>query len=256
MIILSKFLNGAGMKKLLLIAMALGSLVGAPALAADIGVPPPPPPPPPVVLTPWSACYIGGEGGGLWARKEWFDNTDVAFLGESFGSHTASGWLAGIQAGCDFQFSFGFLIGIQADYDWAGAKGSNTNLIFTDFTDQSRVRSVGSATARLGYAWGWFLAYVKGGPAWEHDEYAFIVSGITTSTAGENPRFGWTVGGGGEFLITDWLSVFVEYDYYGFGRRNLLFTDGTSVEIKETKNVVKAGLNFRFGSWGRVVGYR
>jgi outer membrane immunogenic protein len=240
------------MKKSLLLAIAFSSLVAAPALATDLAIPRkapvyvPPPPPPPT----WSSCYIGGEGGGLWARKEWFDNTDDGFFGQSFGSHTASGWLAGIQAGCDWQFNGAFVVGIQADYDWADAKASNANLILSpgDFIDESRVKSVGSATVRLGYAWGSFLGYVKGGAAWEHDEFTFF-DPSTFATAGQNPRYGWTVGVGGEYLFTPWLSGFIEYDYYGFSNHNLLFSDGTSIDIHETKNAVKAGLNFRFSNW-------
>ena len=33
--------------------------------------------------------------------------------------------------------------------------------------DQSRVRSLGTVTARLGYSWDRWLGYVKGGAAWE-----------------------------------------------------------------------------------------
>ena len=242
------------MKKLLLMAVALSALVVAPALAADLGPPPPAyrAPPPPVVVTPWTGCYIGGEGGGLWARHEWVDNE----FG-SLGTNTASGWLAGIQAGCDWQFEGSWVVGIQADYDWSNAKASNASSFFDpsfgvdDLVDQSQVKSVGSATVRLGYAWGNFLGYVKGGGAWEHDEFT-VFDSVTFSTNGINPRFGWTVGVGGEYLFTPWLSGFIEYDYYTFSNRDFTFflADGVhSIDIKDTKNVVKAGLNFRFSNW-------
>src|SRR6476620_10072447 len=98
------------MKKFFLTGIALSSLLAGPAIAADLPPPrsapvyspPPPPPPPPVVVNTWSSCYVGGEGGGLWVRKKWVDNE----FG-SLGSHDASGWLAGVRAGCDWQFSGG-----------------------------------------------------------------------------------------------------------------------------------------------------
>jgi outer membrane immunogenic protein len=170
------------------------------------------------VIFSWTGSYIGGEVGGLWVRKEWTDKVaGDPFFGQSFGSHNASSWLAGFQAGCDYQFSDGFLIGVQADYDWTNAKGSNVNVIYPNFTDEFRVRSVGSATARIGYAWDRFLGYVKGGAAWERDHYDFAFGGATFSSSAENPRIGWTIGVGREYAFTNWLSGFIEYDYYNFG---------------------------------------
>jgi outer membrane immunogenic protein len=59
------------------------------------------------------------------------------------------------------------------------------------------------------------------------------------------------VGIGGEYAFTNFVSGFVEYNYYDFGDRNVTFiqNDGSTFTegIKETKNVVKAGLNLRFG---------
>jgi outer membrane immunogenic protein len=123
-----------------------------------------------------------------------------------------------------------------------------------NFTSESHVRSLGSATARIGYGWDRFLGYVKGGAAWQRDEYDFLRGGVTFSSTGENTRLGWTVGVGGEYAFTNWLSGFVEYDYYNFGNRDQTFAftvPAGTVSIRETTNVVKAGLNFRFGNWGR-----
>ena len=114
------------------------------------------------------------------------------------------------------------------------------------YIDETRVKSVGSATVRLGYGWGGFLFYVKGGGAWEHDEYDINLAGLGFLTATEKRRFGWTAGVGGEFLFTPWLSGFLEYDFYGFSSSNLLFSDVTTINIRENDNVVKAGVNFRF----------
>ncbi len=93
---------------------------------------------------------------------------------------------------------------------------------------------------------------MKGGGAWERDNYEFIAIPTNTvaATAGET-RSGWNVGIGGEYAFTDWLSGFAEYDYYNFGTRTLTFvvlTGGTALtDVKETKNVLKVGLNVRFG---------
>jgi outer membrane immunogenic protein len=244
---------GSNMKKLFLMGVAFSALFAAPAMAADMAVRPAPvykaPPPVVVAYYNWTGCYIGGEIGGLWARKQWTDDV----LGQSFGSHNASGFLGGLQAGCDLQFGGGFVIGVQADYDWTNAKGSNVNAFDARFTDETRVHSVGSATARFGYGWDRFLGYVKVGAAYEHANYDFAFGGVSVTSGEEKRRLGWTIGVGGEYAFTNWLSGFVEYDYYNFGTRGPEFFDPiflSRVDIRETNNVVKAGLNFRFGNWG------
>jgi outer membrane immunogenic protein len=76
------------------------------------------------------------------------------------------------------------------------------------------------------------------------------------ATASES-RGGWTIGVGGEYAFTNFLSAFVEYNYYDFGNRDLTFvtpSDSFVVGIDETKSVLKGGLNFRFGGlWGAPV---
>jgi len=100
-----------------------------------------------------------------------------------------------------------------------------------------------------------FLGYVKGGGAWEKDNYDFTGGGISF-TASET-RTGWTVGVGGEYAFTDWLTGFAEYDYYDFGTKTNSFTNsvlGTElIDIKERKSVAKVGLNIKFGGPGGVM---
>ena len=140
----------------------------------------------------------------------------------------------------------------------------------TGFSDQSRIRSLASVTGRIGYAWDRFLLYVKGGGAWERDEYSifgppFPVLGGAAFEVGfaAETRSGWTVGIGGEWAFLNWISVFAEYDYYNFGTRSNSLVDlrpGAAgafdvVNVKETKNVFKAGLNFRWGPGPVVAAY-
>ena len=73
---------------------------------------------------------------------------------------------------------------------------------------------------------------------------------VTLAASGDRSRTGWTVGIGGEYAFADYLSGFVEYNSYDFGRRDITFSNGGILNINETKSVVRAGLNFRFGGWG------
>ena len=168
------------------------------------------------------------------------------------GGHDASSWVGGVQVGCDYQVpGTGFVFGIQADYDWTDANASHVDPVTLLTTLDSRTKSLASVTGSIGYAWDRFLGYVKGGGAWERDEYA-----ITTATsvgAAAETRRGWTIGVGGEYAFTNSLSGFAEYNYYDFGSRDLTFTTtplGSFIaNIKETKSVARAGLNVRFGGW-------
>jgi outer membrane immunogenic protein len=213
--------------------------------------------PPPMYIYSWTGCYIGGNVGGLWARKEWFDHDPGSItFGQSDGTHDPSGFIGGFQGGCDYQFAGGFVIGIAGDYDWANASASNASILFPGFTNHTRVNSLASVTGRIGYAWDRFLGYVKGGGAWERDEHDYS-NGALIGTAATT-RSGWTVGIGGEYAFTNWLTGFAEYDYYDFGTRDILFVqnDGFTFNygIKETKSVFKVGLNARWGGGGPVVG--
>src|SRR4249919_3662415 len=116
------------MRKFLLAATALTSFFSGPALATDIGVPVRPvyaPAPVPIVAAfyRWTGCYVGGNVGGIWARRDW---SDPAFNFGDFGNQTASGVVGGVQAGCDYQVAR-WVLGVQGDWDWSSANNSNAN---------------------------------------------------------------------------------------------------------------------------------
>lgn len=231
------------MTKLLLATAALAALVASPALAADIRQPPPPAykaaPPPVLAVYNWSGCYLGGHAGGLFATKEW------SIGGVDLGSHDANSYLAGAQVGCNIQVN-NWVFGVQGDYAYTDAEGSNVDSF--GFTNRSKIESLSSVTGRIGLAYDRFLGYVKGGGAWEQDNYDTSLGGVIQGTASEL-RSGWTVGVGAEYAFTNYVTWFVEYNYYDFGTRANTFSNTDIIDIKETKNVVKGGFNFKF-DWG------
>ena len=115
-----------------------------------------------------------------------------------------------------------------------------------------RAKSVASLTGRIGYAWDRFLGYVKFGGAWERDELTLNFFNGFVATASDT-RSGWTIGIGAEYAFTNWVTAFVEYDYYDFGSRSHSFICDPvgcllPIHVKETKNVFKVGLNFLFNA--------
>ena len=189
----------------------------------------------------------------------------VPGLNEPLGEHDVDGFLGGIQGGCDYQFGGpggGFVIGIAADYAWANADGEHTrffNFVDDDVRFRSEIDSVASMTGRLGWAWDRFLIYVKGGVAWERDNYHVRALVLLDEWQAGETRTGFTLGFGGEFAFTNFLSAFVEANWYSFDDGDLRFTNTCQIvcvdlddRIEEEKFVVKAGLNFRFGGFSAV----
>src|SRR5262249_34384725 len=142
---------------------------------------------------------------------------------------------------------------VQGDYAWTNAEGSHDSAREIGVAYHSRVRSLASVTGRVGYAWGRFLGYVRGGGAWERDDYWATTIILGTAYTARETRSGGTIGVGGEYAFTNLLSGFIEYSYYDFGTRQIAFTPQVAglrpafVYVKETKSVVRAGLNLRFG---------
>jgi hypothetical protein len=81
---------------------------------------------PPVQLYSWSGCYFGGQLGQMWARQDWTDRMGPPAFGRSSGNLDATGFVGGVQGGCNYQTG-PIVFGVQGDYLWANARGSNDN---------------------------------------------------------------------------------------------------------------------------------
>jgi outer membrane immunogenic protein len=231
--------------------------LAGPAIAADMRAPVHRAPPLVVPVWSWTSCYVGGHAGGLrTSKQDWIVRTPGgAFLGQSLGGHDADSWVGGVQAGCDYQFAGGFVIGIQGDYAWTDAGGRHDSAREVGVAYHSKTNSLASATGRVGHAWNRFLGYVRGGGAWERDDYWATTIVLSTAYTARTTRSGWTIGVGGEYAFTDFLSGFIEYNYYDFGTREIALTPQVPglgpafADIKATTSVVRAGLNVRFASY-------
>jgi opacity protein-like surface antigen len=105
----------------------------------------------------------------------------------------------------------------------ANAEGSHDSAREIGVAYHSKVKSLASVTGRVGYAWDRLLGYVRGGAAWERDEYWATTILLGTAYTARETRPGWTIGVGGEYAFTNVLSGFVEYNYYDFGTRQIAF---------------------------------
>ncbi len=259
------------MKRLLLgAAAAIAICIGNSAFAADLGVAPvykAPPAPPPV--TSWTGFYIGANAGYGWAHESSTRITpgSAAFPPGFASSGNQNGGLFGGQAGVDVQFNQ-FVLGVVADADWANLTGQTIDIGVGPLdrtTSNTGIKSLVDVGGRAGFAWNSFLAYVKGGGAWERIDLSSATvspAGIgLTSTSGSVTRSGWFIGAGGEYKFIPTASLFLEYDHYDFGSatetRNIVasavaaFPPGAPISnnVSRQTDVVKIGVNWRPNFW-------
>jgi outer membrane immunogenic protein len=231
------------MKKLLIVSAALAALIGSPALAADMPVKAPPAP----VVAPasWTGFYIGVQGGGGWdhASQSYID-TSTVFSSVPMGAN-GSGGLGGVLIGYNWQVNPNWVLGLEADWDWASIKaGTTAGNVPSQFAPgvpsattavtNTNVRDLASIRGRIGYtASPSWLTYVTGGVAFARTNFNGNItcpasfagigcgaSGVDAPVAFNANRTGFAVGAGLEYkLSTNWI-VGVEYLFYGFDRTN------------------------------------
>jgi outer membrane immunogenic protein len=250
------------MKKLAAIVGVIAAfvLVSA-ASAADMPVKARAVAPAPAPMFNWTGIYVGGHGGGDWSNNTW----DVPLSALNIaggcggcprpaGSHTASSWLAGVQAGFNYQMGM-WVWGAEADVSWTNLNGSSVSLFIPPSTINSKTDSLGTIAARLGVTpWDRTLIFVKGGGAWAHDDFFTTLIGAPSVAAQENKeyRWGWMVGAGLEYAVWQNWSVKVEYNHLDLGkkRETLAPIAGCCTpfeyDVKQTIDLVKVGLNYRF----------
>ena len=240
-------------------------------------------PPVPVAVFSWTGCYLGGHVGAGWGSRDFSnangfplaDGSPLFFpplplrMADSLPfDQSVSGMLAGAQAGCKYEFAPNFVFGIEGGLSDARLFGFR-GLVLEPFAAAPatlvptslwlKTEWLASVTANLGYAFGNFLVYADGGPAWTHNKYQFYanVPAVAPIAAADfeasETRNGWTVGGGIEYRFWRNLTGRLEYNYYSFGTKNVPFVDqlsatgaGGTLAVKQQIQTIKFGLNYYF----------
>ena len=206
-------------------------------------------PPVPVAIYDWTGFYIGVAGGGSLGTSTHIDA--ATGLGDTLG-YNVRGGLVGGTLGYNWQVS-NFVFGFEGDASWVGEYGSHPddglvgNPAFTSFTKETWVAT---ARGRAGYAVDNLLFYGTGGYA-----AAGVEAGVKDANTGAllasatSTRSGWTAGGGLEWgFAPNWSAKF-EWLYMKFDSAplNTLVAEGSRSSIPLDDNVVRAGINYRFG---------
>jgi outer membrane immunogenic protein len=223
------------------------------------------PPPAPVVapVYNWTGFYLGVNAGGAWGSTSIVDPVVGPPLGiPRSQTIDASSFIAGGQAGYNYQFNNNFVIGGELELDGMDLDGSKTVPFGFRGTDRDHRKVdadwLGTAGLRAGYAVDRLLFFVKGGGAVTDFSYR----DETTNAAGttvfndatdDATRWGWMIGGGVEWAFAANWTAKAEYDYIGFGRQNqTLNSVGGSIptsvplSISDSISVAKLGVNYKF----------
>jgi len=244
------------MRRLVSASVALVAIASAvPAVAADMKMPVKAPPPP-IVLS-WTGCYFGLNAGGGLAHKSFSDPLAPVAAAAGLGSQHDNGWVAGGQIGCDYQAGV-WVFGVRGMLDGAYITGQHLSADVFD----TKIQSFATAVARLGVTvTPNVLLYAVGGGAWVRDKHNITdaATGILEAQASTS-RSGWVAGFGAEVLTQDGWSMFLEYDYMGFGRRRTDFINlevppvppTFPLDVYQDVQVVMVGFNYRFGWAGPI----
>jgi outer membrane immunogenic protein len=181
------------------------------------------------------------------------------------------GVMGGIQAGYNMQSGM-FVAGVEVDVSWMDAKGDHTysapdRFLFeptplrgtiTNTVFRSELEWLATFRARAGVAFDRALVFVTGGPAVGEVNNRFSINIPAMPyyspvwDKGET-EWGWTVGAGMEYAVTNNVSIKAEYLYYDLGDHRIHGTDGPpfvgesiDYKFKNNGNIARAGLNFRF----------
>ena len=158
----------------------------------------------------WNGLYAGIHGGYGWGT----DDRTVAFSpGGAFAYDLdLDGGVFGGQIGYLGQIG-NWVIGTEFAASWTGV--SETTLApALGITGKTELNWLASSTLRVGYSWGPWLVYGKGGGAVGEVDSTFTTGASLFKQS--NDHIGWTIGGGIEYAWGSWL-VGVEYNYYDLG---------------------------------------
>jgi outer membrane immunogenic protein len=248
------------------------AVIAGPAAAADMGMPYKAPGYAPAFS--WTGTYVGANLGGVWGSFDvnpaTTNNLTGAVGAPGVMSINNSNVIGGFQAGYNWQIGQ-WVLGLEQDYQFTGLKQTATfaapaGLFLVGDSFAVKTDYLAATRARVGMAWDRALVYVAGGL--ETGEFD-VASSYVARGAGGSPalgftdadklHFGFNVGAGIDYAVTNNVFIGVEYRYLDLGKEtyNLgAFTPaGAAAQtvastVNLTASEVAARLNFKLGGLG------
>ncbi|WP_280821339.1 outer membrane protein [Pseudaminobacter soli (ex Li et al. 2025)] len=231
-------------------ALLVASITGA--KAADVVVQEP------VAAYNWSGIYVGGQIGYVAGGKV-NHAYDIAQYGEDSQWNyrlNPKGGFGGVFGGYNYQLDGGVVLGVEGDLVWGNVKADGANVSATSFMSNTKLDWIGTARARVGYAFDRFMPYIAGGLSVARfrfgevnvDHSDFPSTGASTASG---TMTGWTIGAGAEYAVTENWTVRGEYRYTQYGKKDFTATpESNSWEDPWTARVrthdVRLGVAYKF----------
>jgi outer membrane immunogenic protein len=268
---------GMHAKRLLQTVAVLITVLASPVMAADMPVKTSLPPPAAPVFR-WTGVYFGLNAGWLAADNSMVNQATPTGIEEDglaalatgdFSLGNKGGFTGGAEIGYNYQFN-NWVAGIEADIQGIAGQAVNGSITSTSGTLSSTLtgsmdtRWLGTLRGRLGFLpTQALLVYGTGGLAYgdvaadtslsQSDTNGFTGSGV--GNAFNEILYGWTAGGGVEWMFTQNWTFKVEYLHYDLGSAsfNWLAQDtainvgaiyqNETTSIHNQGNILRVGLN-------------
>ncbi len=189
----------------------------------------------------WSGFYAGLNAGFGWSTGT-SRNYDPAF-GRVNGSK--SGFVGGAQAGYNYQFGM-FVVGAETDLQYAAVGNKGSSYGSTYYAGNSD-GYFGTIRGRLGVAFDRALIFGTGGFAYGNVGGNRAVDTELGRHRDNSTNWGWTLGAGAEYAITNNFTAKVEGLYVNLDTSdNYALSDQVSLRRDTEFGVIRAGVNYKF----------
>jgi outer membrane immunogenic protein len=215
------------------LAILFTAALGGSAVAADLARPYSKVPPPPYAPEfTWTGTYVGGNVGDARGSFNFNPVTTSNLTGAATApgpvSASSNSLVGGVQFGYNWQIGQ-WVLGVEQDAQFAGLKQTATFAAPAGFFaagDSMAIKTdyLSATRARLGFAWDRTLIYAAGGlETGMFDVTSTYVargaggSPLMSFTDANKMHFGYTIGGGIDYAVTNNVWLGVEYRYFDVG---------------------------------------
>jgi outer membrane immunogenic protein len=241
--------------------------------------------PPMAAVYNWTGFYIGVNAGYSWGRSNtdayFYNNATNALIGTGSTAFDMNGWVAGGQAGYNWQRER-WVLGLEGDIQATGQRGSsfyvcsglicnagNTAVIapllptlVSNLTLNQKLEWFSTIRGRLGYTFApTVLGYVTGGAAIGEvasdgtlTGFNAVAAPVFSTFSNLETRLGWTVGAGVEASLGGNWTAKAEYLYLDLGKYSTTAFLPTNfiplrvnMDSRITDHIGRVGINYRFG---------
>lgn len=183
----------------------------------------------------WSGFYIGAHAGWLWANVDVDTDSDDVDFDKSL---NGDGFVGGGLVGANFQADC-IVFGVEGDIGWADANGNNhIDDLDTDLDIDTGTNA--HIRARLGWSAGEFMPFIAGGASY------FELDHDSDFENGTENQWGWNIGGGVDWAVSESFILRAEYIYSDFSSADFDILEN-KFDVDINSSTVRAAVIWNFG---------